>query len=219
MIFFERLIVDPLLRLLLLLAAALGDLGLAVIILTVWVKVLLSPLTYVAHRQEDRLRQISARVKRETAGLKDLQAQSEAIQRIYQTENFKPLKNFALQLVPVPLLLALITVFAKIKDTSAQTLFLNLINLKQPNVVIGGLVLVVQLLALWTQPAETRRLGLMIVAMVGVLLFTLPSIFTLYWLVTTIISLIERKLFHWYEVQFVVKPVGKDHSDLSQSRR
>jgi YidC/Oxa1 family membrane protein insertase len=219
MTFFDQLIINPLFHFLLLLSSRFGDLGLAVIILTILMKLLLSPITYMAHCQEDRLRQVSARIKREVSGLKDLQAQSEALQRIYKQENFNPFKNIVLQLVPLPLLLALIAVFNKIKNISTRTFFLNLIDLSKPNIIIAGLVLIFQIMVILTQPPETKRVGLMVIGLVAVLLFTLPSIFTLYWLVTTLLTLVERKVFHWYEVEFAVKAVGKNNSSLSQDRR
>lgn len=206
---FNFLLTQPLQQLFLFLAKSVNDAGLTTILFSLIVRIPLVPLYWILHKEEDRLKRIQARIKEETKiaassstdkkNKPDFMKQAEVISRVYQEEKFNPLSNFLIQLSPLPILFALFAVFNRLKQAPESLYFLGFINLKQPNVILAAATLALQLLSLKNQPKETRKMLFFSMGLIGIILFTVPAIFTLYWIVVLGWTLLERQVFHYID--------------------
>jgi YidC/Oxa1 family membrane protein insertase len=89
-----------------------GEIGLAVILLTILVRVVLFPLQHRMTKTQRRLKELEGEIKaiKEKHG-KDTQAQAQALMALYKTHGISPFSGFVLILIQIPILLALYSVF------------------------------------------------------------------------------------------------------------
>ncbi len=213
--FFNLVLINPLLDLLLNIFSLTHDFGWAIILTTVLLKFFLLPFAYLAHREEGRVRQVSQRVNRETKGIKDMIEKSKIIQNVYAEEKFNPMKNFGVQIIQLPIFIGFIAALNRAKLIIANPFFLGLIDLRLVNFYLALLAFLLQFLLIFSQPAEGRKIAFIVLFFIGLILFRLPAIFTVYWLALSVFILLERKIFHWHEVKFAVKPVSEKEASLS----
>lgn len=140
------------------------DVGVAVIIFTAIVKLILFPLSKSALLTQVRMKEIEPeanRIKNQYTNDKQLQAQK--TMELYKAHKVKPLSGVLLLIIQLPILLALISVFYKIiptidvaslysfisaPDITAKTMFLGLVDLTKPSIVLAIATAVVQFLQL-----------------------------------------------------------------------
>jgi len=114
--FFNTILYQPLLNLLILLYAYLpgSDFGVAVIIFTLLIKIVLSPTSLKAARSQRALAKIQPRIKEIQQKYKDDKAkQSQAMMEIYKQEKINPLSGCLPILIQLPILIALYQVFLR----------------------------------------------------------------------------------------------------------
>jgi len=138
------------------------DVGMAVIIFTAIVKVVLYPLSKSALLTQVRMKAVEPeanRIKNQYAN--DRQVQAQKTMELYKSHNIKPFSGILLLIIQLPILLALISVFYKIIptiDTVAlypfvhapllKTVFLGIIDLTKPSIVLAVMTAVIQFLQL-----------------------------------------------------------------------
>ena len=200
------------------LTAVVGGHGVAIMLLSVIVTTLLSPVTKLARRYEaaDRLRQDRmadgiAEAKATTTG----RERFERIDAIYKEHNYHPIKSMASLLplfVQLPFLLAALFLltdypaiqgerFGPIPDLSRPDALVTIAS--QPLNVLPILLTLVAVVEALVGPESTRqsRLRFFVVAVVLlVLIYPLPSAVCLYWLTSNLMSflrsLMRRRLSH-----------------------
>jgi len=136
------------------------DLGLAVIVLTILVRLLFYPLSVKSIKTQEAMNKIQPRLKEIKAKFKnDIQKQSAEMMALYKKYNISPWSNFLLMLIQIPVIIALFQVFSRgfgpeilqpnlysfvaMPDLSSPTLF-GILNLTQPNIVVAILAGVTQ---------------------------------------------------------------------------
>jgi membrane protein insertase Oxa1/YidC/SpoIIIJ len=220
---FNTILIEPLYNLFFFLSSYFKDPGIAVIVFSMAVRIPLAPIYFFIHKEEDKLKKIQTKIKERTASLSktssgkknkksDFLRQAEIASTIYQEEKFNPLSNFLIQISPLPILLVILAVFDKVKTTKLDLIFAGVINLKTPNLTIAILTILLQFISLKNQPAEVRKASIFLMGFVAIVLLTVASIFTIYWIVILLWTFLEKKIFHWYEIHFSVNPIGKDNS-------
>lgn len=138
------------------------DIGIAIIILTVLVKVLLLPLSRQAIRTQVAMRAIAPDVEAIKEKFKDKQEeQARAIFALYRERNIRPFASFFLILLQFPILFGLYWVFWKggLPDVNLETLysfvpppervnmsFLGLVDMSERSVLLAALAGLTQLL-------------------------------------------------------------------------
>lgn len=89
-----------------------NDFGLAIIVLTIIIRIILFPLTVKTIRSQRALSQINPRIKEIKEKFKEnVSAQSAAIMQLYKENNINPLSGCLPLLVQIPLLIALYQAF------------------------------------------------------------------------------------------------------------
>lgn len=217
---FHEILYRPLLNALVFLyqTIALNDLGLAIILLTIVVRVVLFPFFYKGFRNQTILQRLQPEIKKiqhDHGHNRELQAR--ALMELYRTHRVNPFSSFVLILVQLPILIALYRVFSKgIALVRAEDLyafiaapsrfensFLHLINLQNPNILIVGFAALAQYfqgrLALGRRGEAgadrmARQMTFMGPALTLFFLFSLPAAIGLYWLVSSLFSLVQQVL-------------------------
>jgi YidC/Oxa1 family membrane protein insertase len=132
-----------------------GDVGIAVIVLTFVVKLVLFSLSYRSIQAQTKLKEISPELEKIKAEHKnDKQKQAEAVFALYKRHNINPLSSFFVLLLQIPALLALYWVFLKsgLPDINHELLysfinpptlinmkFLGILDVTEKSIVIGVL--------------------------------------------------------------------------------
>ncbi len=90
------------------------DVGLAVIVLTIIVKLILFPLSYKAIKTQSRLKIVQVEIDEAKKEYKDKQEElAKIILGIYKKHNINPFAGFLTLLIQIPILLALYFIFVK----------------------------------------------------------------------------------------------------------
>ncbi len=136
------------------------DVGVAVIIFTVIVKLILFPLSKASLLTQVRMKEIEPeanKIKAQYAS--DRQTQALKIMALYKEKKIKPFSGILLLIIQLPILLALISVFYKIiptvnpeylysfvsvPDISGKILFLGLIDLTHKSLILSLITGIVQ---------------------------------------------------------------------------
>jgi YidC/Oxa1 family membrane protein insertase len=208
---FEKILYQPLLNALVGFYNLFGgrDFGLAVIALTIIVRVILSPLLHASLRQQKIMSGMQAELKRVQGKYKDDKTkQLAAVQELYKQNKINPFSSFLLLLVQLPILLALYRVLLDglnggagdglysfiTAPTHINYSFLGLVDLKAPSlwlIFAAGLAQYWQARVSSTASPATATFLLMPLITV-VFLWKIPSAIALYWTVSTIISIIQQ---------------------------
>lgn len=209
---------DPLFNVLVVLynTVALEDLGLAIIFLTIIIRIILFPLFHKGARHQKQLQTLQPKLKKVQEAHKDDRAkQAEAMMALYKEHNISPFSGFFILLVQLPILIVLYQVFIRILKPGALELwnfvvapevinytFLGLINLTKSNILIAGLAALLQYLqGKMTLPKLEKGKNLSPMERVSrnmvffgpvitiVILANLPAALGLYWLTSSVFSL------------------------------
>lgn len=219
---FERFLVQPLFNALILIYNALPahDLGIAVILLVILVRVLLWPLFASAVRSQVVMSKIQPEIQRVQKEYKDDQArQTQELLAVYKKYGFSPFASFGSLLVQLPLLFALYRVFAVgilqskfewlygwvAHPGPLNTSFLGMVDLAKANTVfvaVTGILIALQTFMIMRkqrsgqQQTRQQAVSNMMMWLSPVLtlfiLLPLPSVITLYMATTTLFSIVQQ---------------------------
>lgn len=155
-----------------------ADVGVAVIIFTVIVKLILFPLSKSSLLTQVRMKEIEPeanKIKAEYAN--DRQTQTLKVMALYKERGIKPFSGVLLLIIQLPILLALISVFYKIipsihpeflynfvslPDITGKIHFLGLIDLTQKSLILALITAVVQFFQLHYSLASRQPAGVQV---------------------------------------------------------
>jgi len=173
--FFRTIIYVPLLNFLVLIYEHISfdDFGVAIIILTIIIRIILYPIFFKSFKNQTILQRLQPEIQKIQHDHKDSQEKkARALMELYKKHRVNPFSNFGFLLIQMPILIAL---YWLLRDLSLETilpdlysfipkpetinyLFLGLINLQNPNVILVVLAAVGQYiqgkLALGRMPAS-----------------------------------------------------------------
>ncbi|MDR2517409.1 MAG: membrane protein insertase YidC [Spirochaetaceae bacterium] len=198
--------------------------GLAIILLTLIVKIVLFPLTYKSSEGTMRMQAISPRIKELQEKYKGDQNQlNMKMMELYKQEGYNPMSGCITMLIQFPILIAMYNLFANhfdlrgamfipgwIPDLSAPESVWNFAPVRLP--LLGSDIRLLPFLYVGSQllsskitqtpdqqsnPQMKMMLYLMPV-MFFFLLYNMPSGLTVYWIMTNIFSLIQQLMINQY---------------------
>ena len=187
---------------------AFGDLGLAIVLLTVGVRIVLFPIFYKGAKDQTIVQRLQPEIKKIQKEHKDnKEKQVQAILALYREHRFNPLSSFFLIVVQLPVFIALFQIFSKeiVAETFANRSFLGLINLGEKSFVV---VAVAALLQYWqgklslslgretagglNRFASTSKMMVLLGPLFTFMIFAnLPSALGLYFAVSNVFSIIQ----------------------------
>lgn len=221
---FNTILYQPLFNVLVLLYLYLPghDFGLAVIALTILIKLALYPLTLRGIKSQKALQELQPKIKEIQEKYKeDRQKQAKAMMELYQKEKINPFSGCLPLLIQLPILIAVYRVFWQgMGRESMQYLysfvpnpgqidpsFLGLINLSKPYwllAIITGICQYFQtkMLTPKNQPARKggpdfsqtiqKQMLYFFPVFTVIILLRLPSALALYWLLSTLFTILQQ---------------------------
>lgn len=146
------------------------DLGVAVIIFTIIVKLALFHLSKSSILTQIRMKEVEPEANRIKAQYSsDKQTQALKIMELYRSRNIKPFAGVLLLFIQLPVLLALLSVFYKIIPTinpeylysfislpDVKTMFLGIIDLTKPSLFLALITAAAQFVQLHFSPATKQ---------------------------------------------------------------
>lgn len=196
------------------------DLGLAIIFLTILIRLLLFPIFHESLRQQKIQQSLQPHIKKIQEKHRDnKEAQTKAILGLYSEHKANPVLPLILILIQLPVLFALFNIFnIGITEASLNSLYtfvprpetinhtlFNFLDLTKASFYVTGLAAIAQYLqsklAIARQkPGETQtdaeRIGrslIYIAPLITILvLWSLPAAIGLYWITTTIFSAVQQ---------------------------
>jgi len=221
---FNTILYQPLLNILILLYEYLPghDFGLAVIVLTILIKILFYPLGVKAIKSQKALSGLQPKIKEIQEKYKDnKEQQTREIMGLYKREKINPFSGCLPILIQLPVLIALYRVFWHGLQPEQMTLlysfvplpgaidstFFGIINLANPNMVVAFLAGIfqffqVKMVTPKSKPGKKKdssfsgqmqkQMQYFMPAFMVLILFRLPSAIGLYWLTTTLFTIIQQ---------------------------
>lgn len=186
-----------------------GDIGIAVIILTVLVRIVLFPVFYKGAKDQAIMQKIAPKLKEIQTKHKDnKEKQVQETMALYKDHKVNPFSQIFLLLIQLPIMIAIFKIFSVgIKTISdLNPYFLGLVDLTQKNLIIVVIAAVLQfyqsklMLPKIDKNAKnlsaTEKMGrqmMYIGPVMTVLIFSsLPSVISLYWLTFSVFSVIQQ---------------------------
>lgn len=208
---FNKILYQPLFNVLVFLYQYLGDLGVAIIVLTVLIRLVLFPLFYKGAKDQAIMQRLAPKIKKIQANHKNnREEQAKALMGLYHEHRVNPLSSFLLILIQLPILIALYQVFMKglVGPDFLDISFLGLVDLSKRSAVIVGLAAIAQYfqgklsIIKSEKPLKdltsVERMGRQMIYLGPILtiiflyFFNLPSAVGLYWLTTSLFSVIQQ---------------------------
>lgn len=194
-----------------------GDLGIAIIIMTIVIRLIFSPLSLKASRSQKQLATLAPEVEKIKAKFpSDKAVQSQEIMKLYKERKVSPLAGCLPLLIQFPILLGMYRVFLNIykpeslanlysfipHPTSINPTLLGLIDISQRNIAFalmaGATQFIQAKLAAGNQPqagqaaALNKQMLYLFPVMITVISWNLPAGLALYWIITTLFSIGEQ---------------------------
>jgi YidC/Oxa1 family membrane protein insertase len=177
----------------------LGNWGLAIIALTVMIKLIFFPLSAASYKSMARMKQVTPRLMklREMYG-DDRVKLNQAMMDLYKQEKINPLGGCLPIVVQIPVFIALYWVllasvelrqapfYGWITDLSAQDPFYIL-----PALMMGSMVIQTRMSPTPPDPVQAKVMQIMPFAF-GVMFFFFPAGLVLYWLVNNLLSIAQQ---------------------------
>jgi YidC/Oxa1 family membrane protein insertase len=177
----------------------LGNWGLAIIALTVLIKLVFFPLSAASYKSMARMKQVTPRLMklRETYG-DDRAKLNQAMMELYKQEKINPLGGCLPIVVQIPVFIALYWVllasvelrqapfYGWIKDLSVPDPFFIL-----PALMMGSMVIQTKMSPTPPDPVQAKVMQIMPFAF-GVMFFFFPAGLVLYWLVNNCLSIAQQ---------------------------
>jgi|SRR5581483_9146868 len=202
---------------------AFHDLGVAIILVTLVIRLILYPFFHAGAKQQILMQRIQPHVKRiQEQHKNDREKQSQALMELYKEHGVNPFSSILLLIIQIPILIALYRIVLSNLSggalaglysfvpapTTINSVFLGIINLQAKNFWLVLAAAVFQYfqarLAIWRDPKNTAPLSApekmaRQMAFVGplitiVIFYNLPAAVGLYWLASSGFSIIQQTI-------------------------
>ncbi|MCX6764617.1 MAG: YidC/Oxa1 family membrane protein insertase [Candidatus Nealsonbacteria bacterium] len=187
-----------------------NDLGIAIIVLTCAIRLLIYPLNTKSIQSQKALQKLQPKIQEIQSRFKDdKEKQGKAIMDLYRQEKINPFSGCLPMLIQLPILMALFLVFKDFANNlDVRPMFLGLIPLTEPSKILAVLSGIAQFFQVkmvspknkpgkdksdFSQIMQKEMLYLFPLITV-VFLWKLPSAIGIYWLTTSLFSIIQQYL-------------------------
>ncbi len=188
---------------------AFHNLGFAIILLTICVRIILFPIFYKSAKDQSLMQRIQPKLKKiQEEHKNNKEEQAKAMMRLYKENNLNPFSGFLLLLVQLPVFIALFKIFSNEVSSTIfdNPLFFGLINLGEKSIVIAVIAAIAQyvqgklLLPPKTKDGENenqmarvgRTMTILGPALTFFILTNLPSALGLYWIISSLFSIAQQ---------------------------
>ncbi|MFY0663585.1 MAG: membrane protein insertase YidC [Natronospirillum sp.] len=195
---------QPLFKLMTFIQGFAGNWGLTIILLTLSVKILFSPLSAASYRSMARMRKFAPKLAKlkDTYG-DDRQKIAQETMKLYKKEKINPLGGCLPMLVQMPVFIALYWVFMESVELrhSPFIFWLNDLSTRDPFFILpllfgASMFLQMQLGTQPTDPTQQKVMKFMPVIFTAMFLL-FPSGLVLYWVVNNTLSIAQQQYINW----------------------
>lgn len=187
-----------------------GNWGVAIILLTVLIKLIFYPLSAASYKSMAQMRKLAPRLQalKERYG-DDRQKLHEAMMKIYQEEKINPLGGCLPILVQIPVFIALYWVLLGAVELRQAPFALWIEDLSAPDPyyilpLIMAATMFIQMKMSPTPPDPVQAKVMMIMPIVfSVFFFFFPAGLVLYWLVNNVLSILQQ-----WRINYVIERAG-----------
>ncbi len=200
-----------------------GDLGIAVILLTLLIRIVLFPLFLKGARDQAIMKKIQPeinRIQKEKKG--NPQAKAEQLMQLYKTNKLNPLSSIFVLIIQLPVFFALFKIFTSGISNGIfdHTSLLGLVDLKEKGGSLALLAGVLQYFQVKLSIAKTggqkegafnvqRFMMFAAPVLTLVVLWNLPKALALYWVVMTLFSIPQQ----WYIEKRIMGKKTQEHGE------
>jgi len=192
-------IADPLFWVLKLFHSWLVNWGLAIILLTVCIKLIFFPLSAASYRSMAKMKLVTPKLTklREQYGA-DKAKMNQAMMELYKTEKINPLGGCLPILVQIPVFISLYWVLLASVELRHAPFYLWIIDLSAPDpwyvlptLMMASMIVQTKMNPTPPDPVQAKVMMIMPFAF-GVMFYFFPSGLVLYWLVNNILSIAQQ---------------------------
>lgn len=193
---------------------AFGDLGVAIIIITIIVRLCLAPMQQKTLQQQAIMQRIKPEIIKIQEQYKDnKEKQTILLLELYKKHKINPFNTFLILLIQLPILLALFRVFTNglgenisniiypfiYNPGSFNPIFLGILDLNKTNIILIIIITITQFIQIYLSSimfaSDKKTLstslitGIMISLFSIVVLWNLPSAVAIYWMITILFAI------------------------------
>ena len=176
-----------------------GNWGLAIILLTVLIKLIFFPLSAASYRSMARMKLVTPRLtKIREQYAEDRAKMNEAMMALYRTEKINPLGGCLPIVVQIPVFIALYWVLFESVELRHAPFYLWIKDLSAPDpwfvlptLMMASMILQTKMNPTPPDPVQAKVMMIMPFAF-GVMFYFFPAGLVLYWLVNNILSILQQ---------------------------
>lgn len=216
---YNIILFQPLLNLLVWLYNMIGDIGVAIIIVTILIRFILLPLSLKSMKSQQSLQGLQPKMDEIKRKYKDdKQKQSEELMKFYKENKINPMSSCLPLLIQLPIIFALYGVFQKglqnssmdmlysfvSKPENINPLFFGLVSMTTPNLILAIIAGLLQFLQSWMVFSKQKKSSDKMAGMLGkqmtyfmpvmtvFIAMSLPAGLAIYWITTTLFAIVQQ---------------------------
>lgn len=176
-----------------------GSYGMAIILLTLAVRVLILPLTVYQMKSMKKMQELQPLLKEIQTKYKDQPEKlNQEMVGLYKNHGYNPFSGCLPLLIQMPFLYAIFAVLNGMFQPGEVIPFLGM-NLNAPNLVLAGITVASMFLQSWLTMQGTDQsqkfMMYFMPLMFGYITFNMKSGVVLYWVVSTIFGLVQQAIY------------------------
>ncbi|PIP16864.1 MAG: hypothetical protein COX44_03090 [Candidatus Portnoybacteria bacterium CG23_combo_of_CG06-09_8_20_14_all_37_13] len=198
---FNLILYQPLFKALLWFYHYIPDFGIAIVILTIIIRLILYPLNQKALKSQKELALLQPKIKEmQKQYSHDKIKQGEIMMKLYKEHKINPFSSFLPILIQLPILIALFKVFIDLSKNSQliNPMFLSLIDLSQRSIFLSVLAGITQFWQSRTMPSAGQQNSKFLYFMPLITVFiglSLPAGLPLYWTTITLLAILQQYIY------------------------
>ncbi|MBC8258440.1 MAG: membrane protein insertase YidC [SAR324 cluster bacterium] len=198
-----EILAGPLLELLRLIYGYVGNYGVAIIILTIIVRLVLFPLTFKGMKSMKRMQQLSPRMKKLQEKYKNNKEKlNKEMMELYRKNRVNPLGGCLPMLLQIPVFFALYSSLSSAVELRHAPFIFWISDLSQPDglgitpLLMGASMFIQQKMTPQTAMMDSAQAKIMqmLPFIFTIFTFTFPSGLTLYWVTSNILSIAQQQI-------------------------
>lgn len=203
---YNLLFYQPIFQILLFFTHFFSDFGIAIILLTVLIRIILFPFAVQASQMKEKIDNVQKELK-EIEKKYNGEEKTKKIAEIYKKEKINPFFGLFSLFFQIPILLALYQVLLKgVKETSINSRFLGFFDLSKTSLFLAVLAVLLQFFYSETQNIKQEdqkfsffplgQFNFLLSFFTFLILIKLPSAISLYLAVNFLLLIFQKRIFH-----------------------
>jgi YidC/Oxa1 family membrane protein insertase len=198
--FYNLIFYQPISKLFFLFYQSFKDFGLAIFLLTLFIKIVLFPFDWKNAKEQEKLLKIQKEAK-EIEEKFEGERKTKEILNLYKREKINPFFSFIFLFIQVPILIAIYQVFTK-SVNQFEPSFLGIFNLSKPDFFLAFVAILLQFIYFKVASSKGTlypsfvKMNFLFLPFLFLILLSLPSVISLYFSFTYFLLIFQKFLFN-----------------------